>query len=345
MHSLKKVAAALLILAISLALGEIGLRIVHRISPSYVFHDDSYNRFRVRPGSSYYGFPINSLGFHDTEFSKADARPSGSSPSATPSPSGLSPIGQLPHPARGGPRASWAARGGVQHGHPPHRTADYLNLLVNEGLALEPDLVLVSFYIGNDLIETHRSLHRNRPLHQRSYVVSLLRFALRLRNRAEGGVFHDRQVYSDDAPTFSRPSYIEIIGDRAKVYLVGWDGMAASVDAVMDAIERMSVICRRRGIPVAVVLIPEETQLDPNLQAALSLTYRLYREARWTTCSRTGSSAIGWARPASPFSTSTRRSPRRLPLSACTSPSTPTGVSPATASALIRLPPSWSRRS
>ena len=279
MHSLKKVAAALLILAISLALGEIGLRIVHRISPSYVFHDDSYNRFRVRPGSSYYGFPINSLGFHDTEFSKAD----GSSFRIVALGDSFA-FGVVPYRdnyltlleadlGQAGLRAEV-----FNMGIPRTAPADYLNLLVNEGLALEPDLVLVSFYIGNDLIETHRSLHRNRPLHQRSYVVSLLRFALRLRNRAEGGVFHDRQVYSDDAPTFSRPSYIEIIGDRAKVYLVGWDGMAASVDAVMDAIERMSVICRRRGIPVAVVLIPEETQLDPNLQAALSLTYRLYRE-------------------------------------------------------------------
>jgi hypothetical protein len=277
--ALKKAGTALLILAISLALGEIVLRIVHRISPSYVFHDDSYNRFRVKPGSDYYGFPINPLGFLDTDFSKAD----GSSFRIVALGDSFA-FGVVPYQdnyltlleadlGQAGLRAEV-----FNMGIPRTAPADYLNLLVNEGLALEPDLVLVNFYIGNDLIETHRSLHWNRPLHERSHVISLLRFALRLHNRAEGGVFHDRQVYSDDAPTFSRASYIEIIGDRAKVYLVGWDGMAASVDAVMDAIERMRVICRRRGIPMAVVLIPEETQLDPELQAALPHTYRIYRE-------------------------------------------------------------------
>ena len=163
-------------------------------------------------------------------------------------------------------------------GIPRTAPADYLNLLVNEGLALKPDLVLVSCYIGNDLIETYRSLHRHRPLHERSYVISLLRFALRLHTRTAGGVIHDRQVYSDDAPTFSRRSYVEIIGERAKVYLVGWEGLPASVDAAMAAVERTNAICRRRGIPAVVLLIPEETQLDSDLQAALPLTFRIYRE-------------------------------------------------------------------
>jgi hypothetical protein len=70
MHALKKAGTALLILAISLALGEVVLRIVNRVMPSYVFHDDSYNRFRGKPGSGIYGFPVNSRGFLDTEFSE-----------------------------------------------------------------------------------------------------------------------------------------------------------------------------------------------------------------------------------------------------------------------------------
>ena len=46
----------------------------------------------------------------------------------------------------------------------------------------------------------------------------------------------------------------------------------------MRSIETITAVCRRRDIQVAIVFIPEETQLDPELQAALPLTYRLYRE-------------------------------------------------------------------
>ncbi len=59
----------MLLLLMSFALGEVALRLVDRVHPSFIFHDDSYNRFRVKPGSDFYGFPVNSRGFLDTEFS------------------------------------------------------------------------------------------------------------------------------------------------------------------------------------------------------------------------------------------------------------------------------------
>jgi len=163
-------------------------------------------------------------------------------------------------------------------GIPRTAPADYLSLLVNEGLALEPNLVLVNFYIGNDLIETYQALHRVRPPYERSLVISLLRFALRLRETTEWGVIHHRRHYSDDAPTFSRPTYIKILAGRANVYMVGWEGLEDSVTAAVDAIQRMADLCRRRTVPLVVILIPEEIQLDPELQAAVVASSELYRK-------------------------------------------------------------------
>lgn len=279
MQEFKKVGTALLILAVSLALGEMALRLYNNFRPSFVFHDDSYNRFRVKPGSQYYGVPVNSLGFHDTEFS-----PPSSGTFRIVALGDSFAFGVVPYPdnyltlledelKQRGSRAEV-----LNMGIPRTAPRDYLSLLVNEGLALAPHLVLVSFYVGNDLIETHRALQQSRPVYERSFVISLLRYALRLQTRAEAGVTFNRRSYSDDAPTFTRPSYIEIVGNRAQVYLVGWDGLSASVDAAVKAIDTIATVCRRRGIPVAVVLIPDETQLDPELQAALPLTYRIYRE-------------------------------------------------------------------
>jgi hypothetical protein len=59
-----RVGTAVLLLVISFALGEVALRLVDRIHPSFIFHDDSYNRFRVKPGSDFYGFPVKPLDTH-----------------------------------------------------------------------------------------------------------------------------------------------------------------------------------------------------------------------------------------------------------------------------------------
>lgn len=279
--AVRRTGTALLVLLISLVAGEVVLRAYNRVSPSYVFSDDSYNRFRVAPHSEYLGFPTNALGFYDTEFTRAGRgsfRIVGLGDSFA--------FGVVPyqHNYLTLVEGRFAGNGEpvevLNMGIAGTSPADYLSLLVNEGLALEPDLVLVSLYIGNDLIDTYNSLHGGRPLYERSYVVSLLRFALRLRTRIEPRPADSRLVYSDDAPTLSRPAYLELIGNRAKIYVVGWEGLPVAVDGVMDAIEKIASVCRRRGIPAVVVLIPDETQLNPELQATLLATHPIYRERR-----------------------------------------------------------------
>jgi len=274
----RRAGTAVLIALISLAVGEFALRVVDRVSPSLVFHDDSYNRFRVKPGSNFYGFRVNSRGFLDTEFSD----PGGGSFRIVALGDSFA-FGVVPYCdnyltlleegfKRQGQRVDI-----FNMGIPRTAPGDYLGLLVNEGLALEPDLVLVSFYMGNDLTETYQALHRSRPLSERSHVISLLRFALRHREVTQVGVFHHRRRYSDEAPTFSRPTYIKILGGRAMIYMADWQGFDESVDEAVGAIERMATLCRRRGTGLAVILIPEETQVDPELQAELVASSELLR--------------------------------------------------------------------
>jgi len=277
--ALRKAGTALLILLISLALGEVVLRVYNRISPSYVFYSDSYNRFRVKAHSRFLGFRTNSFGFYDTEFSKpggevfrivalGDSFAFGVVPYQD---NYLTLVEELL--AHEGVRAE-VLNMGISRTSP----SDYLNLLVNEGLALEPDLVLVSFYIGNDLIDTYNSLKGRRPYYERSYVASLLRFAFRQRDRVVPNPADDRLVYKDDAPSLSRSAYLDIIGSRAKIYMVGWEGLPVAVDGAIAAIEEIARICGRRAIPAVVVLIPDETQLDSELQNTLLATHRIYRE-------------------------------------------------------------------
>ena len=59
-----------IIYLITLSLAEIALRLCHRIYPSYIFYENSYNRFRGKPLADDYDFRLNSRGFKDVERKK-----------------------------------------------------------------------------------------------------------------------------------------------------------------------------------------------------------------------------------------------------------------------------------
>ena len=268
-----------LILLISFALGELVLRVLHRMSPSYVFYNTKYDRFRAKPGSDYYGFPINSEGFHDVEIPERNPDTYRIVALGDSFAFGVVPYefnyltlleSELNRPGR--PVEV------INMGIPRTAPLDYLALLVAEALPLEPDGVLVSFYIGNDFMETHRALNKGRRVHQRSYVLALLRFALFIRPEMEGGEVHGRRTYRDTEPTFSTKSHLQILAERAKIYLVGWEPGPRAREAVREAMEEIAEIGGRRGVDLTVVLIPEETQLDSKLQNDLVATYKLYRD-------------------------------------------------------------------
>ena len=268
-----------LILLISFALGEVVLRLFHKISPSYVFYNTNYDRFRAKPGSNYYGFPINSQGFHDVEIPDRDPETYRIVALGDSFAFGVVPYEfnylTLLESALNRPDRPVEV---INMGIPRTAPMDYLALLVAEGLPLEPNRVLVSFYIGNDFIETHRALNKGRRVHQRSYVLALLRFAVFIRPEIDGGEVHNRRTYRDDDPTFSTKSHLQILADRAKIYVVGWEPGPRALDAVLEAMQEIAEICTRRGIDLTVVLIPEETQLDTGLQRDLAAAYKQYRE-------------------------------------------------------------------
>ena len=163
---------------------------------------------------------------------------------------------------------------GIPRTGPP----DYLALLVNEGLDLDPDMVLLSFYVGNDFIETLESGDRGHSLIQRSCVLSLLRYAFFVRPRIEPDKVHNRKRYRDDKATFDPTTYLQIVGGRAMIFQPGWDGYPPVLEAVVSSIGRIAAICGRRKIHLTVVVIPDEIQVDAGLQRDLAVADPRYRE-------------------------------------------------------------------
>jgi hypothetical protein len=269
----------ILILVVSIALGEIVLRMVNQRFPSSIFYDDSYNRFRVKPGSMDMGFRINSHGFKDTEFG-----PKRDDCYRIIAPSDSFGFGMVPYDRnyltlledqldREGECVE-VFNMGIPRTGPP----DHLALLVNEGLGFDPDMVLLSFYIGNDFIETMESRDRRRSLIERSYVASLLRYAFFIRPRIEPDKVHNRRNYRDTKPTFDPETYLQIVGSRAMIFDPDWEGFPPALEAVARTIGRIASICGRRNIGLTVVFIPDEIQLDAGLQRDLAAADPRYGE-------------------------------------------------------------------
>jgi len=237
---------------------EASLRVYDYFSPSFVFPDNSHNRLRGKPFSNDYGFQLNSKGFKDIEYT--------------------------PHKSSGVYRI--AAFGdsfafGVvpyqynyltllddkldsTHRHvelinmaiPATGPQDYHSVLIKEGFAYVPDMVIFSVFIGSLGSERRESF----TLHFAKYLLNIL-------PQYQGVVVHKRATYEDESPTLSARHFLKIQLQRSQIFLVSEDELADSMSDAIDYIRQAADVCRAREIQFLVVLIPDQMQVDETLQA------------------------------------------------------------------------------
>ncbi len=256
-------------LLLIVALAEIGFRIYDWFQPSFVFYKDSYNRYRGAPGAPDWGFHLNTQGFKDLAFEpKRDGvyRILGLGDSFA--------FGVVPYADNYLTRleAMLQARGAAVEiynmGIPDIGPRDYLALLVHEGLALQPDMVLVSLFIGNDFSDSRR-----RGLHEYSYLASFLRYLSALNQDYEGRVIHGPNDYCDDCPNFTTERYLQLEAKRSFVFRRGDPKFERRFDNAMHYLERLQSVCKREGIELLVALIPDELQINPDLREQVARTH------------------------------------------------------------------------
>jgi hypothetical protein len=140
---------------------------------------------------------------------------------------------------------------------------EYRHVLETDGWAVDPDLVLVSVFVGNDITET---LPRPRHLDPRRHALH------RACTRGWRLVRERWRTPGEDAPAgagrlaappLSPQTFREVEARRLAVCLKEpspalekkWRQALAELGRIVSA-------CRRRGVPVAVVLIPDEFQVS-----------------------------------------------------------------------------------
>src|SRR5436309_13471021 len=145
-------AQTIIIFFITFVLAEITLRVYNHFNPIFIFYDRSYNRFRGKPGAPDYDFYLNSRGFKDVEFKPQKEANTyrilalGDSFAFGVVPYQHNYLTLLKQQLNSSDRHIEVLNMGIPGIGPQH----YLALFVNEGLQLQPDMVLVSFFIGND---------------------------------------------------------------------------------------------------------------------------------------------------------------------------------------------------
>lgn len=254
----------LVITAISLIFTEVAFRIYNKINPSFVFYENSYNRFRGRPFADDYQFKLNSKGFKDVEFQTQKAegtfRILGIGDSFA--------YGVIPyeHNYYTVLEENLKAEGKkvelINMGIPNLNPKDYLSIFVNEGLELNPDMVILSFFIGNDFINSQES----RSLYSYSYVASFLRYVIGLTTKYKGNIIHGSYVYQDNNPSMETPAYLEL--EKIRSYIYRPDNLAFPQDFAytMTYMQKIKEICDSRNIKLVVAIIPDELQVNPKLR-------------------------------------------------------------------------------
>jgi hypothetical protein len=264
--AIKKTRPVLILLILSFAsllLGEISLRIYHFFNPLFIFYDDSYNRFRGKPNAYDWDFKLNSLGFKDTEFTQKKDRMYrilglGDSFAFGVVPYRYNYLTLLESQLREESLNAEVFNMGI----PSIGPGDYLALLVQEGLEYQPDMVLLSFFVGNDIVEGQKAP----KWHSHSYLASLVRFIFTIRPKYEGQIIHGKNEYCDECPSIDRETYLNLVQNQSIIYLTGNTDVLPLFHEALDYLDRIGKICREKGFAFVVLIIPDEVQINPVLQ-------------------------------------------------------------------------------
>ena len=166
-----------IVLLVTAVLAEVALRVYHAIQPSFMFYDMSYNQYCGQPGGWHRDTRLNSLGFNDTEFATEKAPSTfrivalGDSFAFGVVPYRYNYLTLLEDMLKVRNPGVDVFNMGIPATSPYH----YVDLLFKEGLAFQPDGVIVSLFVGNDL-----SRHDARPKYTYSYLITFGRVILTL---------------------------------------------------------------------------------------------------------------------------------------------------------------------
>ena len=267
---------------LALVVAEIGLRItalfwatpilVTDASPSRIRRDAE----RQPPGELRFSFPVNEGGHYDTDFK---ARSESSGPIVASIGDSFS-YGTVPHPYHF--TTVWEREHpGVEvynMGYPGTGPSDYLYLLDQEALSLNPDLLVIQLFVGNDVTAGPGVVDPPRVYDADRYLAAVVWHRIQLLRRARmvarsavavqatrtrEGLLSQYPWLDDpflEKPNLSRENFMTL--ESRNSWAIGLDhrGVYERLFQELEALERAA-----GDVPLAFVLIPDEFQVEDDL--------------------------------------------------------------------------------
>lgn len=158
---------------------------------------------------------------------------------------------------------------------------DYVEVLQEEVLAFKPDLVLLGFYVGNDVKVPRSNLS---PFYKDWYITFRLFDWLREERRTDRR-FYDLSLLEDQSPELWRTwSRIPQVWDREEFLrqsarresLLRLDSQTELSHAwprTLALLREFHEICAAAETPASIVIFPDQVQVDKNLRGELAQTH------------------------------------------------------------------------
>ena len=253
----------LLIIIITALTTEIAFRVYDKFNHTLIFPSNSYNRFRGKPFAEEYQFRLNSKGFKDIKHARDKKqyifRIIGIGDSFV---SGVVPYKNnfltLLQQKLNQKRERFEV---INMGIPCIGVDGYFALLVNEGLLLNPDLVICCFFMGNDFTdrtELSTSFH--------SYLYSFLRYVFKIYPEYKRKTYYTEGAYQDDMPTMEDEVFLKIERERSLIFQSNNNAFLRKLDWSVSYLKLMKDICSFHHTQFLVVIIPDELQVNIHLQ-------------------------------------------------------------------------------
>jgi hypothetical protein len=283
-RALRLLDVACMNVAVALVIAELGLRVLAAFVPIPILVTDASsskirrNAERSLPGTLRFGFPINQGGHFDSEFVPRAERQG----SAVVSIGDSFSYGTVPH-AYHFTSVVERERPGIEvynMGFPGTGPRDYLELLAGTALTLEPDLVLIQIFVGNDFGAGASWSDPPRWYDADHYLLGIVWHRLQILRRAELKNWADAgEVIAQDEATLEArfPWLLDPMLEEQHLSQDAYFGLATrnareigsdepAVDALFfGALEGLVSTAYAHELPLAFVLIPDEFQVEDAL--------------------------------------------------------------------------------
>lgn len=247
--------------------------IILRIGSHFVFlnilHPEAYLGKKPEPFSYQFGFQLNSQGFKGAEFNsltnkdlKIVALGDSFTFAAVPyQHSYLNIVEKLLS-------NNSTLPGIINLGIPGIGPKDYLSVLVHEGLEVQPDMILLTLFIGDDIIQSSPQ-----SWFQELYVMRLYSYIVEhYKNRPALQIGTQNVEHCDTCPVLPNNTFMNLMTERLNFYQTDSQLLQRNIQPTLSIIKQISAICDDNSITLAVVIAPDVIQVESQLQARIIKT-------------------------------------------------------------------------